>query len=361
MCRLIYLLFLIAFALAACTSTVAPPDEPPTPTPFPTPIRPTFTVQRGDLTRQATLAGRIMPVTSQEVFFAIDGRVSNVYVNVGDTVKAGQLLADLTVLAELQDDWAAAVEEAKLQEQATRNIVRRAEIDLEVAQLTLEQFKLEGRSEFEIKIQELQVERAQMALDEVNADPLLHTASAKVKDIEAAMAAAQLLAPRDGTVIAAAKPDQSVRRTTTAFVIGDTGQLEVGAEASEDLLKEMFENNEVTVKLANGQTITGFIRQLPYPYGSGSSQTNDDTVRITLKSTGGYKVGDQVTIAVVLATKPNVLWLPPEAIRTTGNRTFVFVQTGSGAQQVNIAVGIETRERVEILDGLSEGQIVIGP
>jgi macrolide-specific efflux system membrane fusion protein len=359
--RLIYLLTILTLVLAACTVADSPTGEPPTPTPFPTPVKPTFTVQRGDVTRTAVLAGRVVPVVSQEVFFAIEGRVDKVYAKAGDLVKAGQLLADLTALVDLQKDWEAAVEEAKLQEEATHNVVRRAEIDLEIAKLTLDQYKLDKRSEFEIKIQELQVERAQMALDEVNADPTLHTASTKVKEIEAKMAQAQLVAPIDGTVIAAVKPGQTVKKTTTAFVIGETDQLEVSADATQDLLKELFENTTVTVQWSNGQTTEGFIRQLPYPYGSGTNQSADDSVRVTLPNTSGLKVGDLAGVTIVLATKPNVVWLPPEALRSVGERDFVFVQTESGAQQVNVTLGIKTRERVEILSGLSEGQVVIGP
>jgi RND family efflux transporter MFP subunit len=359
----LFLLLALLCLLAACASPGSLPDEEPTPTPFPTPVKPTFTVQRGDLVREAQLSGRVVPIASREVFFAVDGRVARAYVLVGDVVKAGQLLADLTLLADLQEQWAAAVQEAEAQEQATRNIVRRAEIDLEIAQLTLEQFKLERRSEFEIQIQELQVERARMALDEVNADPALHTASAKVKQIEAQMADAQLLAPIDGAVIAAIDPGQSVRKTTTAFVIGDTSRLEVSAAATKDLLEQLIENTDVVIRLESrpGETFTGVIRRLPFPYGSGDSESNDDTVRITLDAADGYKTGDRVTVTVVLTRKSDVLWLPPEAVRSAGNRTFVFVQTDSGPKQVNITIGIETRQRVEIVDGLSEGQIVIGP
>jgi hypothetical protein len=39
----------------------------------------------------------------------------------------------------------------------------------------------------------------------------------------------------------------------------------------------------------------------------------------------------------------------------------VFVQTDTGPKQVNITTGIETRDQIEIVEGLTEGQIVIGP
>jgi RND family efflux transporter MFP subunit len=365
MVRFARVLIACVFALAACTAA-APLEEEAIPTPFPTPIRPTYTVQRGDVIRQADFTGRVAPVVSRELFFAMDGRVAQVYVAPGDEVTAGQLLADLTALADLQAQWAQAVEAVQRQEEVARKVIRRAEIDLEIAQLTLDLYKSQGRTPFEVRIQELEVERAQMALDEVRADPALLAANDRVKQLETEMGEAQLIASVEGTVIAAVEAGQSVRTTTTAFVIGDIRQLEVSADVPDALLKELFEYMPVTVWL-EGQPETPFngaIRRLPYPYGSGSSENNDGSVRITLEvspTQGGYALGDEARVTAVLGQKLNTLWLPPEAIRSAGNRTFVIVETDAGPRQVNITLGVQTRERVEVLEGLSEGQVVIGP
>ncbi len=138
--------------LSSCGNQVA---SEATPTPFPTPVRPTFTVQRGDITVEAKLSGRVEPLALQTVYFQINGQVREVYANVNDVVKEGQLLGELAEAQELR---------AKADE--TRRTIRRAQIDLEIAQLTLEQFKSQGHSANEVKIQELQVELAQMKLDE---------------------------------------------------------------------------------------------------------------------------------------------------------------------------------------------------
>jgi len=67
-----------------------------------------------------------------------------------------------------------------------------------------------------------------------------------------------------------------------------------------------------------------------------------------------------VRITVVLERKEDVLWLPPQAIRTFEGRKFVVVQEGEGQLRVDVKVGIESEDRVEIEEGLTEGQIVIG-
>jgi len=66
-------------------------------------------------------------------------------------------------------------------------------------------------------------------------------------------------------------------------------------------------------------------------------------------------------IKVVVERKDDVLWLPPQAVRTFEARTFVVIQNGETQQRVDVKVGVESQDRVEIEAGLNEGQIVIGP
>lgn len=87
--------FTLLAGLVGCSAPQAAPDEA-TPTPLPTPVKPTFTVQLGDVTNEAILYGQAIPLSEQTVSFEMDGQVANVYVKVNDTVEPGQLLADLT-------------------------------------------------------------------------------------------------------------------------------------------------------------------------------------------------------------------------------------------------------------------------
>ena len=54
------------------------------------------------------------------------------------------------------------------------------------------------------------------------------------------------------------------------------------------------------------------------------------------------------------------VWLPPQAIRNFQGRNFVIVQDADRQRRVDVRVGIESQERVEILEGLEEGQTIIG-
>jgi RND family efflux transporter MFP subunit len=353
--RLLILFAACALSITACGR--GPVASEATPTPFPTPVRPTFTVQRGDIIVEAKLSGRVVPLALETVYFQITGQVREVYANVNDVVKEGQLLGEL-----------AEAQELRAQAEATRRTIRRAQIDLEIAQLTLEQFQSQGRSENEVKIQELQVELAQMELDEVLLGLGIDPNSPVLEELDAQVAQARAFAPADGTIIAAVNVGRNVTPTTPAFVLGDPDELEVVANLDagkgDTEVKEMFEGMPVTVTVdANTDAkLTGTIRQLPSPYGTGAS--DEGAIHVVLDSppsANTYQAGDNVTVIVLLASKEGVLWLPPDAIRSAGGRTFVIINSESGPQRVDVEIGLQTRDRVEILSGLEEGQVVVGP
>ena len=353
--KLLFLFIAFALVLAACGG--GPVASEATPTPFPTPVRPTFTVQRGDITVEAKLSGRVVPLALETVYFQIAGQVREVHANVNDVVEEGQLLGEL-----------AEAQELRAQAEETRRTIRRAQIDLEIAQLTLEQYQSQGRSETEIKIQELQVELAQMKLDEVLLGLGIDPESPILDELDAQVAQARAFAPADGTIIAAVNVGRNVTPTTPAFVLGDPDELEVVADLDaskgDTEVREMFEGMPVTVILDADTDVqlTGTIRQLPSPYGTGESE--EGTVRIVLEeppSVNTYQSGDNVTVTVLLASKEGVLWLPPDAIRSAGGRTFVIINSKSGPQRVDVEIGLQTRDRVEIVSGLEEGQVVVGP
>jgi RND family efflux transporter MFP subunit len=351
----LFLWVAFALSLSACGSSQIASEA--TPTPFPTPVRPTFTVQRGDIVVEAKLNGRVVPRALETVYFQISGQVREVYANVNDVVKEGQLLGELAEAQELR---------AKADE--TRRAIRRAQIDLEIAQLTLEQLKSQGRSENEIKIQELEVELAQMKLDEVLQSLGIDPNSPVLDELDAQVAQARAFAPTDGTVIAAVNAGRNVTPATPAFVLGDPDELDVVADLDpgrgDTEVRDMFEGMPVNATLDADADVklTGTIRQLPSPYGTGAS--DEGAIHVVLDSppsASTYQAGDNVTVTVLLASKEGVLWLPPDAIRSAGGRTFVIINSESGPQRLDVEIGLQTRDRVEIVSGLEEGQMVVGP
>ena len=129
----------------------------------------------------------------------------------------------------------------------------------------------------------------------------------------------------------------------------------------------MIEGQEavVTLRAYPGQTWQGTVRRLPYPYGTGGSTEDlagvDKSTRISLEGDlGDLELGDLARVIIVLEEKDDALWLPPAAIRTFQGRKFVIVQDVDRQRRVDVTIGIGSDDRVEVLEGLEEGQIVVG-
>jgi len=348
-----HLFLVLTFLLAGCGTVQAVA----TPTPYPTPVKKTYTVQRGNIVINAELFGSVTPLALETVYFQMDGHVGNVYVQVNDTVKKRELLADLQ---ELQGLLATAT--------TTQDAIQRAQDNLSIAQLTLDKDKADGASSFDIQIQEKYVDLATLDLTEAlvkyGIDP---KSTDPFGQLQAQVDKARVYAPADGVIISSVNSGRAVSATTVAFTIGDGSQSEILASVdpmkSAQQLKNMFEGMPVVVTPNSQPTLqlSAKIKQLPSPYGTGNS--NDNNVHIVLDQAppaGELKLGDTVTVSVQLANKPGVLWLPPAAIRVVGGVTFVIVNTSGGAKRIDVEVGLQTTDKVEITSGLQEGQVVIG-
>ncbi len=194
----------------------------------------------------------------------------------------------------------------------------------------------------------------------------------QIGDFEAQIAEARILAPISGEIISLSiTPGRAVEAYKAVIIVADPADLELSAELSAEQMGDLNEGMAVKLVPINypGQTISGLVRQLPYPYGSGGgSQSLDDAdtaTRITpdfsaLPAGISLEAGDLVRATAIIERKSDVLWLPPAAIRTFGGRKFVVIQDGDVQRRVDVVVGIESEDRVEIGSGVEEGWVVVG-
>jgi RND family efflux transporter MFP subunit len=328
-----------------------------TPTPLPTlsvPAKPTYTVQRGTIIDQVIFDGHIVPVKQQELYFKVGGRVRKTYVQEGDLVKAGELLADLEAADGME------------RQQALRELsVKRAQIRLNMAKMDLNLFKINANPydasyESQMYLRSAQVDLAQLDLDETNMG---------LNDGTKSLSDAQIIAPFDGKLLSLGTSDgKEVEGYKPVAVIADVNTLEISADPSSDVTGKVTEKMAATVQPNDpSSTIKSFdavIRRLPYNIGGTSTDaaSSDKTIRISpsvAPQDAGYKLGDLVKVTVVLQRKENALWLPPSAIRNYEGRNFVLVKNGTVQERIDVRLGIIEVDKVEILDGVKEGMLVI--
>ena len=189
--------------------------------------------------------------------------------------------------------------------------------------------------------------------------------------LQAQLDDARIIAPFDGVILSTSViAGTQVQGYKTVMSIADPTELEIMAELEDSEMSELTEGTVLLAEVVNrpGDQYPGFIRRLPYPYGGGGRiegvQDEDTSTRITLEKSPielGMNVGDRMRITIELERATDALWLPPQAVRTFEGRNFVVVQEGGGQRRLDVTIGIRSDERLEILDGLSEGQVVIAP
>ena len=255
-----------------------------------------------------------------------------------------------------------------------------AERSYEVAKASYDEAVLRAQQtkatyEIDIKLLEIEVDKVkqQIAWLERGVDPILaqrvESAQLKVDRLNEQIATGQLVAPFDGELTSFnVIPGNAVEARKNVAVIADPSVVDITADLTTAQLSLLEENMpcDVTFSSRPGEVFSGFIRELPYPYGTGGGGVQvedlDERVHITLDNLedSGLKAGDLVRVTVLIEQSDDTLWLPPAAIRTFEGRKFVMVRVGDRLQKVDVKLGVEGEDRVEITDGLEEGQIIEG-
>ena len=212
-----------------------------------------------------------------------------------------------------------------------------------------------------------QAERKVAQIKEEGGTPLdVEQAKLEVKKIADKIAAASISAPFDGEVLALnIVPGNSMEAFKTAIVVGDPGALEITADLEASDVAELSVEMPASIRMRNRpeQDLIGSVRQLPFIGGSDSTNSNDNdkAVHVALQDKNvKLELGELATVLITLENKDNALWLPPAAIRTFQGRDFVVIQDGSTQRRVDVKLGIKGEDRVEVLEGVEEGQVVVG-
>lgn len=246
-----------------------------------------------------------------------------------------------------------------------------AELNVVVARANLQQAEqgVEAYS-YSVQILEQEVGLASLRLEQLETGFTVEEMRLNVTRLRAQLDDAQILAPFDGVLLSVGLVEgRAVEAYRPVMVIADPSELEVSADLTDRQMRDLVEEMPAVASPVSspGDEVSAVVRRLPYPYGGGGRSQGvgeeDKSSRVALEvefGKTGFELGDLVRVTVVLEAKPDVLWLPPQAIRTFEGRRFVVVQDEDAQRRVDVQVGIQGEDRVEIEEGLSEGDVILG-
>ena len=254
-----------------------------------------------------------------------------------------------------------AIEQAYNQVKSAESQVKNAEISYSSAAQSFNNYKFQvAQAENSVINAQLNLESARRGGGNPSQQQAVRSAQLQVDQIKANIARSSLYAPIDGQVLEVnVKPGDSAQAFATVIVIGKADPKEAIATLAIGDAQKLSVGLVGVCQVANKPetAVQCIVRRLPV-----SARDSDQTTRIAASFDElNLPIGTLIDIDMPLQVSENVLWLPPAAVQTFQNRTFVIVQTPDGQRVVDVVLGLQTDDRVEIKEGLNEGDVVVGP
>ena len=200
----------------------------------------TAPVTRGDLTVTAEAAGQIEPIRLVEVKSKASGEITEILIETGDVVEAGQLLV-------------------RIDPRDVRNAYDQAEADLEVARARLATAEAQRKRAEELRAANVVTEQEYEAasLDEANARAQFIKAQTNLQLARERLNDVTIRAPIAGTVIAEtieigqiiASASQNISGGTTLLTMADLNEMQVRALVDETDLGRIHPGIDVRVRV----------------------------------------------------------------------------------------------------------------
>jgi RND family efflux transporter MFP subunit len=338
-------------ASAGCSHKATSEDEEEGATGPSTTVRAEVTltrVARADISQSLLLTGTAAAPLNQDVRVSslVPGRIAELRVAEGDRVQVGELLA-------------------RLDDRPYRDQVQQAEATGQQAQANLENAKLaRARNEdlFNRGIaarKDLEDARTQESV----AAATFRQAQAGLELAHLQLSRTRILSPLNGEV---AKRFVSVGEQVDGTAaqpiveVANLREVEFLGNAPAMYLGKMHRGGpvDVTTEAVPGKIFPGQVAAISPAV---DPATGAGLVRIRVPNSAGLlRLGLFLGAQISIETHPHALCVPPEAIyRDEKSEPRVFVVNQDSATAVPVKTGIETRELVELLSGVKEGDTVI--
>ena len=327
--------FVVVLALAslsACQDPEAESDsggaadsKPPTETAIPVRAAP---VVREDLLTYMETYARLEPERQVSVYSRTAGLVGRLLLEEGDTVSQGQVLVELER------------EEASLLLRASRAEHAEAKASLERSQQLYQQ-NMTSREDFEVR--QLRLENA----------------AVEVERAEIGFAHTTIRAPVSGVVMDRLVEQGDLLSERQAIcVIADVDPLIAHVYVPERQMNQIRPGQaaKIDVEALPGLTFDSRIQRV-----SPQVSAESGTVEVTLEvpADDRLKPGMFATVRLITGRRPQTLVIPKSALVLETEEEDVIAIVDSRAQRVPVELGLVEGDRVEVLAGVSEGDMLV--
>ena len=309
------------------------------------------------LSQTVPVLGRLVPRQAGSVSSRVEASIEAFEVEVGDRVRAGEVIARLNPdrLIALRDQAAGRLSESRAKKSTAQAQLKLARLEL----ARLEGLKASAafsQARFDDAAQNVAIYRAQVS----EADAAVATAAAELSLAEIDVADTEIVAPYDGVVI------QRMSEAGAYVNVGDPlvrliadSSLEIEADVPYERIVGLTPGARVDVTLDDGSPHEATVRAI-VPEENPLTRTRAVRFVPSFSATERPLAADQsVTVWVPVGPPRTVLTVHKDAVITQGGAAMVFVANGDVAEPREIALGEAVGSRYEVLSGLQEGDKVV--
>ena len=354
------------------------------------------TVDRGDLAKSVVATGKVEPITKVEIKSKASGIVKKLYVDAGDRVKRGQVLAELD-----KEEIEAHVAQAKAQEEASEASLLATEADMERAKVDAEGVDVptlkrayeraqgmakegvvsvsaldDAQRAYELALNKQNVAKAQLRVLQAKigqAQAQVAQDRANLKQLEEQYGYTTVESPIDGVVLSRdVEVGDAVSSilvlgssATLIMTLGDTSEVYVKGKVDESDIGKVYLGQPARIKVESfkDKTFNGKVTKIS-PMGVEKDNVTTFEVRVSINNPGGeLKAAMTANAEIILEEHKNVLQIPEGAILYDKNKKASVevpdTRGKEGKRKVAVNIGISNGAKTELLSGLKEGDQVV--
>ncbi len=353
-------------------------------------------VEKGDLAKSVVATGKVTPITKVEVKCKASGIVKKLYVDYGDRVKKGQLLAQLDKIeieAQVEQSRAAlAAAEANLT--SAQADFQRAKVDAEGPDVPLlkraydraQSMAKDGvvsasalddaQKNYDLSVNKQNVAKAQVTVLKAKiaqAQAQVAEDEANLKQLEEQLSYTDIQSPLDGIVLSRdVEVGDAVSSilvlgssATLVMTIGDTSEVYVKGKVDESDIGKVYLGQPARIKVESfkDKTFYGKVTKIS-PMGVEKDNVTTFEVRVSINNPGGELKAEMTANAeIILDEHKNVLQIPEGAIMyDKDKKASVEIpdpKAKDGKRKIPVEIGISNGAKTELLSGLKEGDQVV--